>query len=44
LNIVQRLVKQTGGIIHVRTKAGEGTTFTVYIPAARVAAEPPGKN
>jgi signal transduction histidine kinase len=34
LNIVQRLVKESKGALHVRTRAGEGTTFTVYLPAA----------
>jgi signal transduction histidine kinase len=38
LNIVQRLVKQARGILHVRTKIGEGTTFTVFLPATRAAA------
>ena len=38
LNIVQRLVKQAHGILHVRTKIGEGTTFTVFLPATRAAA------
>ncbi len=34
LNIVQRLIKEGHGALHVHTKAGEGTTFTVYLPAA----------
>ncbi len=34
LNIVQRLIKEAGGALHVHTRAGEGTTFTVYLPAA----------
>jgi signal transduction histidine kinase len=33
LNIVQRLVKEARGALHVHTKTGEGTTFTVYLPA-----------
>lgn len=33
LNIVQRLVKRANGVTHVRTSLGEGTTFTVYLPA-----------
>jgi signal transduction histidine kinase len=41
LNIVQRLVKEAHGAIHVHTKVGEGTAFTLYLPAARGAGEPP---
>ena len=37
LNIVQRLIKEGKGALHVRTRAGAGTTFTVYLPAARLA-------
>lgn len=33
LNIVQRLIKEAKGALHVRTRLGEGTTFTVYLPA-----------
>jgi two-component system, sensor histidine kinase and response regulator len=33
LCIVQRLVKESQGAIHVHSVAGEGTTFTVYLPA-----------
>ena len=33
LNIVQRLIKEAGGAIHVKTKPGSGTTFTVYLRA-----------
>jgi signal transduction histidine kinase len=36
LNIVQRLVKENGGVLHVRTRPGEGTVFTVYLPAAKL--------
>jgi two-component system sensor histidine kinase/response regulator len=36
LNIVQRLVKEGGGALHVQTRVGQGTTFTVYLPAAPV--------
>ena len=36
LNIVQRLIKEAKGALHVRTRLGEGTTFTVYLPAARL--------
>jgi signal transduction histidine kinase len=33
LSIVQRLVTHAHGAIHVYTHPGEGTTFTVYLPA-----------
>ena len=33
LSIVQRLIKEATGVLHVHTKEGEGTTFTVYLPA-----------
>ena len=33
LSIVQRLVREARGMLHVHTRAGEGTTFTVYLPA-----------
>lgn len=36
LNIVQRLVKESGGALHVETERGKGTSFTVYLPAAVV--------
>jgi len=34
LNIVQRLVKEGGGALHVKTASGQGTAFTVYLPGA----------
>ena len=34
LNIVQRLIKEGGGALHVHTRVGEGTTFTIYLPGA----------
>ena len=37
LNIVQRLIKEADGALHVRTEAGKGTTFTIYLPATAVA-------
>jgi two-component system, sensor histidine kinase and response regulator len=37
LNIVQRLIKEAKGALHVRTCPGEGTTFTVYLPALALA-------
>jgi signal transduction histidine kinase len=33
LNVVQRLIKEAKAAMHVRTKKGEGTTFTIYLPA-----------
>jgi signal transduction histidine kinase len=36
LNIVQRLIKEANGSLHLQTRLGEGTTFTVYVPAARL--------
>ncbi len=46
LNIVQRLIKEGNGALHVNTRLGEGTTFTVYLPVARfgsdLAGEPDG--
>ncbi len=35
LNIVQRLIKEGNGALHVHTKIGTGTTFAVYLPAQR---------
>jgi two-component system sensor histidine kinase/response regulator len=37
LNIVQRLIKEGNGALHVHTKIGEGTTFTIYLPGANLA-------
>jgi signal transduction histidine kinase len=37
LNIVQRLVKENGGVLHVHTRSGEGTVFTVYLPGDSLA-------
>jgi len=37
LNIVQRLVREAGGALHVRTEAGVGTEFTVFLPATPLA-------
>lgn len=34
LAIVSRFVKQHGGLLHLQTKQGEGSRFTVYFPAA----------
>jgi signal transduction histidine kinase len=40
LTIVQRLIKDGNGALHVHTKPGEGTTFTIYLPGANLAAKP----
>jgi signal transduction histidine kinase len=37
LNIVQRLIKEGKGALHVHTRPGEGTTFTIYLPGANMA-------
>jgi two-component system, sensor histidine kinase and response regulator len=37
LNIVQRLIKEGNGALHVHTETGEGTTFTIYLPGAELA-------
>jgi signal transduction histidine kinase len=37
LNIVQRLIKEGKGALHVHTRQGEGTTFTVYLLGANLA-------
>ena len=42
LNIVQRLVKEAKGALHVHTRLGEGTTFSIYLPAARLASDAKG--
>ena len=34
LNIVQRLIKEGKGALHVHTRPGEGTKFTIYLPGA----------
>jgi len=36
LNIVQRLVKEGKGALHLHTTVGKGTTFTLYLPAVRL--------
>jgi two-component system, cell cycle sensor histidine kinase and response regulator CckA len=33
LSIVKRLVTQANGAIHLYSRPGEGTVFTVYLPA-----------
>ena len=37
LSIVQRLVKEAKGAMHMQTQAGQGTTFTLYLPGATIA-------
>lgn len=37
LNIVQRLVREGGGALHVKTQPGRGTVFSVFLPAAPLA-------
>jgi two-component system sensor histidine kinase/response regulator len=37
LNIVQRLVKEAQGALHVHTQVGQGTCFTLYLPAVPLA-------
>ena len=37
LNIVQRLIKEGKGALHVHTRPGEGTTFTIYLLGADLA-------
>jgi signal transduction histidine kinase len=37
LNIVQRLVREAGGALHLKTELGVGTEFTVYLPATPLA-------
>lgn len=34
LNIVQRLVKEGGGALHVKTAPGQGTAFSIYLPGS----------
>jgi signal transduction histidine kinase len=37
LNIVQRLIKEGKSALHVHTRLGEGTTFTIYLLGANLA-------
>jgi signal transduction histidine kinase len=36
LNIVQRLIKEGNGALHVHTRLNEGTTFTIYLPGTHL--------
>jgi len=38
LTIVQRLVKEARGALHVHTQVGQGTSFTLFLPAGPLAA------
>jgi signal transduction histidine kinase len=40
LCIVHRLLKQSHGALHAHTKVGQGTVFTVYLPATIPSADP----
>jgi len=40
LCIVHRLLKQAHGALHAHTKVGQGTVFTVYLPATIASADP----
>src|SRR5258706_14828676 len=37
LNIVQRLIKEAKGALHIHTESGQGTAFTIYLPAVPLA-------
>lgn len=42
LSVVHGIVKGHGGVIDVRSKPGEGTTFDVYLPAIETSVKPDG--
>jgi len=44
LNIVQRLVREAHGALHVHSQVGEGTTFTIYLRAAPLASSETGSH
>jgi len=37
LNIVQRLIKEANGVLHVHTQLGKGSTFSIYLPGTEMA-------
>jgi signal transduction histidine kinase len=39
LNIVQRLIKEAKGILHIHTEVGKGTVFTIYLSAIPLVAD-----
>jgi nitrogen-specific signal transduction histidine kinase/ActR/RegA family two-component response regulator len=41
LSIVHGIVDQSGGFVEIETALGKGTTFTVYLPSARIGDEQP---
>lgn len=40
LSIIMRLIKQANGALHLHTVAGQGTTFTIYLPAVAGVIQP----
>jgi signal transduction histidine kinase len=40
LNIVQRLIKESHGVLHVHTELGQGSHFTIYVPAVPLPTQP----
>ncbi len=40
LMVVQRIVQNHGGLIHVESRLGQGTTFRVYLPVSPVSLSP----
>jgi signal transduction histidine kinase len=40
LSIVQRLIKEAHSALHLHTRVGEGTIFTVYFPSAHLSQAP----
>lgn len=44
LNIVQRLIKEARGALHVNTELGRGTSFTVYLSAVPISPSIPVTN